>query len=160
MAAAAAQPVIDPDDVSSFLDQVDEVTRLVDGLRAGTISVDYVDTKLKGRDVSSKQQPPSQPAPADAAAEPQQQQRSEEEQQRLLAKVAELKANRERKQRIRQQYESYTQSNPPSSAAGTDYTKWDLWCPDDEEDDLWNNLTPNTPQFRAMERDINERHQR
>lgn len=43
---------------------------------------------------------------------------------------------------------------------GTDYTKWDMWCPEDEEDDLINSCTPNNPAFRAMEKDINERHER
>jgi hypothetical protein len=45
-------------------------------------------------------------------------------------------------------------------ANGTDYARWDMWCPSDEEDDMINGLTPNNPQFRAMERDIEERHKR
>jgi hypothetical protein len=47
-----------------------------------------------------------------------------------------------------------------TGAYGTDYTKWDMWCPEDEEDDLFNSLTPNNPAFRTMERDIDERHKR
>jgi hypothetical protein len=35
-----------------------------------------------------------------------------------------------------------------------------MWCPEDEEDDLFNSLTPNNPAFRAMERDIDDRHKR
>lgn len=44
--------------------------------------------------------------------------------------------------------------------AGTDYAKWDMWCPSDEEDEMINSIPPNTPEFRAMEKDIEERHKR
>lgn len=52
------------------------------------------------------------------------------------------------------------QSQESSAVYGTDYTKWGMWCPEDEEDDLFNSLTPNQPAFQAMEKDINERHKR
>ncbi|KAL0031355.1 hypothetical protein WJX79_006151 [Trebouxia sp. C0005] len=47
-----------------------------------------------------------------------------------------------------------------SSKHVTDYTKWDFFTPDDEDDDLINSLTPNNPQLKAMEADIDARHAR
>jgi hypothetical protein len=148
-------------DIEEFLENVDDVVRLVEGLKAGTISPDYVDSKLeqkqqatsnlKHRSECNEDLKPKLPArdtdkPDDA------------KQKELLQKVAELKANRERKFKVRQQYEQYLQRTP--QAGGTDYAKWDLWCPSDEEDDLFNSIAPNTPEFRAMEADINTRHHR
>lgn len=52
------------------------------------------------------------------------------------------------------------QSCADQTSAATDYRKWDMWCPEDEEDDLINSITPNTPAFRALEKDIDERHNR
>jgi len=50
------------------------------------------------------------------------------------------------------------QEKGAASTTGTDYTKWDMWCPEDEEDELFNSLTP--PECKAMEKDINDRHKR
>ena len=47
-----------------------------------------------------------------------------------------------------------------ASREGTDYQAWDLWTPSDEEDELYESLTPNSPEFKAMEKDIDERHER
>jgi hypothetical protein len=94
--------------------------------------------------------------------------------------VEELKASRARKLRARARYEEYvkqrnaekagssdgTGASAAASGAGasagaaTDYARWDLWCPSDEDDELFNGLAPSNPGFRAMERDINERHKR
>lgn len=82
--------------------------------------------------------------------------------------VDELKANRVRKLRARAKYEEYVRQRASAAAAGgggggggiVDYAKWDLWCPSDEEDALFDSLAPQDPGFRAMERDIDERHKR
>ena len=42
----------------------------------------------------------------------------------------------------------------------TDYEKWELFTPEDEEDELIGSLTPNNPQMKAMEADIDARHAR
>ena len=61
--------------------------------------------------------------------------------------------------RARERFEEYTKDNADEKTAGTDYTKWDMWCPSDEEDELISKLTlPNTAEFKAMEKDIDERH--
>lgn len=88
-----------------------------------------------------------------------------------LVQVEELKANRARKLKARAKYEQYVQQQQKQAANGApatgaarigavDYVRWDLWCPSDEEDEIFSSLTPNNPGFRAMERDINERHKR
>ena len=46
------------------------------------------------------------------------------------------------------------------AAAATDYDRWDLWTPSDEEDDALAACPPANPGIRALERDINQRHQR
>lgn len=157
-------------DLEDFLDNVSEVSRLIDGLKAGTVTPEYVDSKLDSK-LAAKQQekaPDKQHVPhskqtvsvqhddvsEDARA------REAAKQADLQRKVQELKDNRERKLRARQKYEEYTQEQGQEHSFATDYTKWDLWCPSDEEDELFNSMTPNTSAFKAMEKDINDRHNR
>lgn len=83
----------------------------------------------------------------------------EARQERLREKAKELKANYERKQKARQRFEEYGKENGQFKA-GTDYTRWDMWCPEDEEDELINSITPSSSAFRALEKDIDERHAR
>ena len=84
-----------------------------------------------------------------------------EREEELKQKVEDLKANRVRKLKARQKYEQYVeQQKRCKQSAGTDYAKWDLFTPEDEEDDMFNACTPNNPQFKAMEKDIDERHAR
>lgn len=74
-------------------------------------------------------------------------------------KVDEIKANLEKKRLARKRYEEHIKSSPPTIAS-TDYIKWDIWCPIDDEDELVAACTPNNSQLRAMEKDINDRHAR
>lgn len=83
---------------------------------------------------------------------------SPERQEELKRKVQELKARLEAKQQARARYVEYMQQNDPSST--TDYEKWDLWCPEDEDDELLASCTPNNAQLKAMEKDIDARHDR
>lgn len=167
------------EDVDSFLDSVSEVTRLIDGLKAGTLPPDYVDKKIAERgEKSSKQKPKpaaaqastasiksaTPTAAADGGGECDDADAADTEaarQAELRRKLEELKASRQRKIKARELYSSYVQGKQQQSQGfATDYTQWDLWCPSDEEDDIFNSLTPNTPEFRAMERDISTRHER
>ena len=77
---------------------------------------------------------------------------------KVMAKVEEIKASMAKKKAARERYEAYVQDI--GTTAGTDYDKWDLWCPEDEEDDLVASCTPQSAQLQAMEKDIDERHQR
>lgn len=75
-----------------------------------------------------------------------------------VQKVQQIKDNMERKRRARARYEEHVKHT--LALAGTDYAKWDLWCPEDEEDELVATCTPDNAQLKAMEKDIDERHQR
>lgn len=83
---------------------------------------------------------------------------SPERQEELKRKVQELKARLEEKQQARMRYDAYMQQKDPG--AGTDYAKWDMWCPEDEDDEILASCTPNNAQMQAMEKDIDERHAR
>lgn len=63
------------------------------------------------------------------------------------------------KQKARERYAEYMEQND-HSLAETDYAKWDMWCPSDEEDEMVASCTPNNAQLKAMEKDIDERHAR
>jgi hypothetical protein len=76
----------------------------------------------------------------------------------VMKKVKEIKANMERKRKARERFEAYVQLHGQS--AGTDYEKWDMWCPEDEEDEMIASCTPQSAQLQSMEKDINDRHQR
>ncbi|KAG2450163.1 hypothetical protein HYH02_000265 [Chlamydomonas schloesseri] len=161
------------EDVEEFIGNVDEVHRLIEGLKAGTISPDYIDSKTKLKQQkeeekkkrSAKESEGRGPAPAEQSATEKatpakdegEDDAEDERKERAMAKVKELIANRERKLRARMMYEEYVRTKD-QSRFGTDYTKWDIWCPEDEEDDLINSIGPNTAQFKAMEKDIDERH--
>lgn len=162
-------------DVDAFLDSVSEASRLIDGLKAGTISPEYIDTKIsqracpdtRGNNSAGQSAPHSTTAAArqaqavTAADEDAAVATDAAKQADLLRKVEELKANRQRKLKARQLYESYVQGKQQQQHSyATDYAQWEMWCPSDEEDDMFNSLTPNSPQFRAMEKDISSRHAR
>lgn len=210
----------DTEEVDAFLEQVSEVSILIEGLKKGTISPEYVDKKqeLKKEKAAAPKPPvtsfpvtckPATGSDGSQAQQPEEtsdhesaKEKEEARKERLMEKVQELQVNRERKLKARQKYEEYVQvgeqvctqrperqlrhdraqtmlikgfsgvmlpchchtlqanKSQAVGAYGTDYTKWDMWCPEDEEDDLFNSLTPNNPAFRAMERDIDDRHKR
>jgi hypothetical protein len=154
----------DGQDIDAFLDSVSEVSRLIDGLKAGSITPEYVDNKIAQRSQPKPHKEQPNPAaqqskkPAEAAAD---KDAAAAKQAELLRKVEELKASRQRKIKAREQYQRYLQGTKQQQHSyATDYNRWELWCPSDEEDDLFNSLTPNSPQFRAMEQDISKRHAR
>ena len=140
-------------DVEDFTDQVDEACRLIAGLQTGDVSLDEFDRQeaARSRQLEAKRAR-EQPVP------PPQPQFDLEKQQQLKHKVAELQDNFRKKQAARQRYTDHVSHQ--SKMHTTDYTKWDLFTPDDEEDDLINSLTPNNPQMKAMESDIDARHTR
>lgn len=68
--------------------------------------------------------------------------------------MKEIQANIERKNKAREKYARWVESQRASSQgrkATTDYTAWDLWLPSDEEDEMIRDLTPSGPEFKAME---------
>lgn len=157
------------EELTDFLEDVSSVARLIEGLKAGTITPEFVDQKIAQRSqdkIATKSSGPaatkqSDSKAADAAVDRDAAATDTTKQAELLRKVEELKANRQRKIKARQHYESYVQGKKQQQHSyTTDYNQWELWCPSDEEDDMFNSLTPNSPEFRAMEQDISKRHAR
>ena len=141
------------DDAQHFLEHVDEVSRLIAGLKAGTLPPEHLDRNLTSCGY------PSDTTRRDAGkhAAPQDEARREE----LQRKAQELKIDYERKIRARQRFEAYVGSGKQQQHRfGTDYARWDLWCPEDETDELISSIANSNPALRAMEKDVDERHRR
>ncbi|DBA92213.1 TPA: hypothetical protein ACH3X1_015922 [Trebouxia sp. C0004] len=140
-------------EVEDFTEQVDEACRLIAGLQAGSVSPEEFDRgeAVKVREKAAKEAQQQ----ADRPVLPEQ---TTERQQQLKQKIAELQKNQQKKQKARQRYNEHVSQQ--SNKHVTDYTKWDFFTPDDEDDDLINSLTPNNPQLKAMEADIDARHAR
>jgi hypothetical protein len=181
LADASNKMLPSEEDVREFSAKVDEVSILIDGLAKGTISPQYVDSKLESgnsalrstkqartrmaihesyevsfqRRISLLQRTKDQGEARVSASDEDRASREED----LKEKVAELKARMEMKRKARERHERYV-SEHEHNAAETDYMKWDLWCPSDEEDEMIASCTPNNAQLKAMEKDIDARHTR
>jgi len=119
-----APPLEDPE-VEEFLSNVDDVSMLIEGLKSGTISPDYIDRRqeLKTQSKASSKPDPKQIKQQAAPQKPLQQLTEEEvekakeeeeaRQARLLQKVEELKASRALKFQARQRYEDYIRVSTP-----------------------------------------------
>lgn len=110
------------EDVEEFIENVDEISLLIEGLKAGTISPEYVDRKLEDKKPKPREEPkkPAAKQPtqqkedkvkADAAEEDEEaaKEKEEERKEELMKKVRELQASRLRKLQARQKYEEYVQ---------------------------------------------------
>ena len=140
-------------DVEDFTDQVDEACRLIAGLQTGDVSPEDFDRREAARcKAAAAKQAIKKP---DTVSQPQD---DPEKQQQFKQKIADLQNNLRRKEAARNRYRDHISQQ--SQQHTTDYTKWELFTPDDEEDDLINSLTPNNPQMKAMEADIDARHAR
>lgn len=140
-------------EVEEFTDQVDEACRLLAGLQSGSITpeaFDRIEREKEQTDAVRKAQQASEQAAQDLP--------DPERQEQLKQKVADLQRSMQRKQQARQRFDTYVGHRKATHE--TDYTKWDLFTPEDEEDDLINSLTPNNPQMKALEADIDARHAR
>lgn len=147
-----------PQDADEFLENVDEVNALIDGLRSGKISAEYVDRKIKERDAESTQLEEERKKEAEEAERRKYENLSPEEQKKIKAKVDEMIAEKERRERARKAFHEYRAKMPEEKRRATDYDAWDLWTPSDDEDDPWMRYTPENPAFKAMEADIDRRH--
>lgn len=139
------------EEIQEFTDTVDEVSRLISGLKDGRLSIDYADMKIRESKETKEKQEKKRKETETAEMSPQ---RREE----LMGKVRELQENRARKEAARKRYEEYVEVHGAQHT--TDYVKWDMWCPSDEEDAMFDSCRPDTPEFRAIEKDIDDRHTR
>ncbi|MEW5303261.1 MAG: hypothetical protein WDW36_005969 [Sanguina aurantia] len=153
------------EELNDFNDSVSEVSRLIQGLKEGTITPDYIKGKQeRGELLHQKKEVAAAAAVVVPEIDKEQEAKDtadkDQKQERLIQKVEELKANRWRKLKARERYTAHLHEGEGALRFETDYAKWDMWCPSDDEDDLFNSIPPNTPQFRAMEKDIDQRHTR
>jgi hypothetical protein len=161
MAAAGSVALPAGGDVEAFIDSVDDVARLIACLKEGTITPEYVDNKLEQR-AKDEQRKSEKAASARPDVKPVSDGTSGDEarQEDLRRKVEAIRESLERKRKARERYQAYVASSGGHASSQTDYNKWDMWCPSDDEDDMIKSLTPNSPEFRSMEKDIDERHER
>ena len=145
-------------EADEFLENVDEVNALITGLKSGTISADYIDRKIKARDAEHEAEAERQVKEAEEAERRKYENLSPEEQKNIKAKVDEMIAEKERRERARAAFHEYRSKMPEDKQRATDYDAWDLWTPSDDETDPWMKYTPENPAFKAMEADIDKRH--
>eukprot|EP00191_Tetraselmis_sp_GSL018_P015799 CAMPEP_0177589110 /NCGR_PEP_ID=MMETSP0419_2-20121207/6609_1 /TAXON_ID=582737 /ORGANISM="Tetraselmis sp., Strain GSL018" /LENGTH=437 /DNA_ID=CAMNT_0019079403 /DNA_START=128 /DNA_END=1438 /DNA_ORIENTATION=+ len=150
-------------ELKEFNDKVEEVTRYIEGLKEGTLPPEYVDRKIEEkRKAEGTKETSNQYASKECPGKEDKwdDQLPTEREEELKQRAADLKASYERKQRARAKFEEYVQT-AEANRSETDYARWDLWCPSDDEDELISKLTlPSTPEFKAMEKDIDDRHKR
>eukprot|EP00466_Bigelowiella_natans_P008426 jgi/Bigna1/84051/fgenesh1_pg.121_\ len=83
----------------------------------------------------------------------------EERKATIASKVNVLRKEREHHKRAKARYLQHTaqvkQGKVFNNAGGTDYQAWDFWEPDTDSDE--EPILPNTPEFKAMEKDMLER---
>ena len=146
------------EDAEEFIDRVDEVTLLIEGLKDGTLPAEYVDTREE--EIYERERKKEEAKEQERLKEEERKfdNLPKEKQEELLKKVEDLQRNKERKEKLRAAFEAHMAERERKTVEATDYHAWDLWTPSDEEDDLYNNLTPNSAEFKAMEKDIEERH--
>eukprot|EP00218_Dolichomastix_sp_CCMP3274_P004818 CAMPEP_0170162976 /NCGR_PEP_ID=MMETSP0033_2-20121228/77369_1 /TAXON_ID=195969 /ORGANISM="Dolichomastix tenuilepis, Strain CCMP3274" /LENGTH=462 /DNA_ID=CAMNT_0010400609 /DNA_START=22 /DNA_END=1411 /DNA_ORIENTATION=+ len=150
----------DEGDVEDFLSEVDEVSKVIDKLAKGEVDADYVDrfdtikTREKEEKVEAKKVETEKKRP------PKMEDLTEERQAEIKAKVAEIAAEKARREQAREKFNSYRETNPGEARQlqATDYDAWDLWEPSDDESDPWMQITPEN--CKAMEKDLQERDER
>ena len=150
-------------EADSFLDEVDDVTRLVDGLRTGKVSAEYVDRVLAEKDASvarSKEETQKKEAQAEKNKY---ENLSPDKKAEVKQKVAAMIAEKDRREKARALFQHHRgkmsdAEKRENAKSATDYHGWDLWTPSDDEDDPWMSYMPDNPAFKAMESDIDKRH--
>ena len=154
---------MDTEEIDDFIGKADEVTRLIEGLRDGSLDPDELD-RIEAERKRAAARKLAEKEAAEAAKKQKQKapEMSDEKRDELKKKVDEIMERRARRLAARERFEAYRAKRPLKAAgeAGTDYGAWDMWTPDDDEDDMINGLTPAGPGFAMMEKDINERHTR
>jgi hypothetical protein len=161
--------LIDDDDFDDFLAKVNEVDATIKGLNAGTIQPDEIDdTEIKLQEMEDKKQRKKAAVKAKKQAEvdKKKQEKAEKDKyvednyEHLMEKVDALKRERKLKEQARNRFGKWREKK--SKTLVCDYQGWDLWEPDEEpDDDIYKDMPPpDTPELRAMEKDIVERGKR
>lgn len=142
--AAAPAPLPSLTELDDFLEQAEEVSRQVSGLKSGKLAPDFVQQRPKKLGAPLKHEQPDKRTP--------------EQEAELRKKVQALLAQRRAREQARSRFQQYLEAHPGESHESTDYKKWDLFLPsDDEEDELFNSQRP---ELKALEKDAEDRHSR
>lgn len=152
-------------DEDEFLEKVDQVSALVDGLRNGRIDPKDVDSVLQESASSEQDRSTVERAEPgeDAKEEPaRKEDLSPEKRREVEERAEELKRELDMRQKAREKYEEYVKRHPEvlerKKQMPTDYRAWDLWAPEEEEEDLLpEGVKPQGAEADAMERDVEER---
>jgi len=142
------------------LSEVDRISNLISDLKDDKISVEKFDQLSERQERSEKRK-----------AEEEQQKKEKEEQARVdfgvrkekaQVKVDEIMLRKKEKDKAREKYKEYMadESKGTFVTNNTDYAAWELFCPSDDEDEMISSLTPDGPQFKAMEKDMDDRHKK
>uniref|UniRef100_A0A7S0QXX8 Protein unc-45 homolog B n=1 Tax=Pyramimonas obovata TaxID=1411642 RepID=A0A7S0QXX8_9CHLO len=154
--------VADPEDVDDFLSEVEKVSSLIGKLKNDEISVEEFD-KLNERKERSEKRKQQEEEQAQLQREKEQAD-LEVRKAKAQKKVDEIMARKQAKDKAKERYKEYIEGEGGKKGTfvtnNADYAAWDLYCPSDEEDEMIANLTPDGPQFKAMEKDIDDRHRR
>ncbi len=125
-------------EADDFVDRVDEVSRLIEGLKDGSLPAEYVDQREseivereeKREEKRKKEEEEEESRRFDKLPK--------ERQEELLRKVEDLQRNKDRKDRLRAAYEAHQKARRERAEAaaaegaaagqlfGTDYHAWDL----------------------------------
>ena len=159
----------DEDDFDEFMARVNEVDSTIKGLASGKIKPDEVDGKeIKEQEAKEKRDREKQ-AKKDRAMAEVQAKKDEAKKKKdyiddhyddLKEKVDQIKSDRAKKESARKKFGKWRERH--SKTLVCDYKGWDIWEPEeDEDDDIYKDCPPpDTPELRAMERDIEERGKR
>ena len=107
-------------EAESFLEEVEDVTRLVDGLRSGKVSAEYVDRVLREKDEETAQKETREKQAKEEAEKNKYDNLPEEKKTEVREKVAEMMREKERRERARGLYAKYQEkmgSGPDAKAA-------------------------------------------
>ena len=149
----------DHEDASDFISKVDDVSRLIDGLVNNSLSADYVAKRteelgLNGEDAQDVRALTATAASNGSANGAETASDAEVDNEDIKQKVRELQERRNRRLQARARYEEHVKKSADgeNTKQSTDYDKWDLWTPSDEEDELFDNLRPdNDPGFKYVD---------
>eukprot|EP01052_Picozoa_sp_SAG31_P052760 SAG31_NODE_13179_length_887_cov_1.629442_1_plen_224_part_01 len=157
---------LDMDDFEDFMAKVNEVDAAVKGLASGEIKPDEIDDReirMAEREEAAKakrmaaKEAARKTVEEKRAAEAKKQEYIDEHREELMEKVRALQEDREKKEHARKRFAKWRSKH--SKTMNCDYKGWDMWEPDeDPDDDIYKDCPPpDTPELRAMEKDIEER---
>jgi tetratricopeptide (TPR) repeat protein len=159
-------PHYDEDDFDDFMTRVNDVDATIKALASGDIHPNEVDdAEARAQEEQERRRRKKQEKIAVEEAklqakrdeEAKKQEYIEDHYDELKEKVDAIKADRVMKEAARKRFGSWRQKH--SKTLVTDYKGWDIWEPEEDEDDnIYKDCPPpDSPELRALEADIVER---